>query len=61
MRTLKFRCGCGRTMPPVEVLEDATRVVTRTCRNCGQRWQLKVWMVSSQPGVWTEVAVMIRL
>jgi hypothetical protein len=61
VRTLKSRCGCGRTLPPVEVLDHGTQVVTRTCRDCGQRWQLKVWMVSSQPGVWTNVAVMIRL
>lgn len=61
LKTLKFKCGCGRTLPPVEAPDDATEFVTCCCQNCGQRWQLKIWMVSRQRGVWTNVAVMIKL
>ncbi len=42
---VKFRCpSCNKTLAPVEVLDSATQVLTRTCprRSCRDRWQLVV-------------------
>jgi len=40
---LTFTCpSCGTKLAGIEPLDSATQIVTRTCRECGDRWQLVV-------------------
>lgn len=42
-RTLPYRCpDCSAKLPPCNGMKEATQVVKRTCRRCGQRWQIKI-------------------
>lgn len=42
-RTLPYRCPtCNRKLAAAEGAQVATQVVTRTCRGCGDRWQIVI-------------------
>lgn len=43
---LKFNCpSCGGKLAGIEPVQFYTQVVKRTCRGCGDRWQLVVKVV----------------
>lgn len=40
---ITFKCpSCGAKLRPVSSMEAGTQIVRRTCRGCGERWQLVV-------------------
>jgi hypothetical protein len=42
-RSLEYTCpSCERRLRPVEGMTAATQVVKRTCRRCGERWQIVI-------------------
>lgn len=59
---LKFACpSCGEKLAGIEPFEVATQVVTRTCRKCGDRWQLVVKVVSARAGFRVDKAEIVFL
>lgn len=47
-----YKCpSCGTKLAPLEPMDHATSVVSRTCRKCGDRWQVISEMVINRSGV----------
>ena len=55
-RSLVYRCPtCDRRLAPVQGMLYSTHVVRRTCRGCGDQWQILIAIViaprrSASPG-----------
>jgi hypothetical protein len=41
--TLRYQCpSCQHSLTPIEPMHEATALHQRTCRACGETWQLKI-------------------